>query len=190
MLAVIGQAIPGFWLGLILILIFGVVLDLKWARGDRCDITQFRRTPCGEVPITLRYQYLILPTVVLSLGSIAFYSRFVRTSMLDTINSDYIRTARAKGLPDSAVWFKHGARNAMIPVATFMGPAIVGILSGAPITESIFNWPGLGLLYIDAINQRDYPIIMASIMIASLLTVIAFILSDILYAVFDPRIRF
>lgn len=189
-LAVIGQAIPNFWLGLLLILSIGVSLDVDWARGGRCDIRANRRTPCGQIPITQRLEYLLLPTLVLSLGPIAGYSRFMRTSMLDTIHSDYIRTARAKGLQDRTVWAKHAARNALIPIATFLGPAVVGILGGAAITEQIFSWPGLGRLFISAVSQRDYPIIMASVVIGSTLTVVAYIISDILYAVFDPRIRF
>ncbi|MEL7435881.1 MAG: ABC transporter permease, partial [Chloroflexota bacterium] len=132
----------------------------------------------------------ILPTIVLAYGGVAGYSRFMRTSMLDTINSDYIRTARAKGLNARVVWFKHAARNALIPIATFLGPAIVGIVGGAVVTEQIFNWPGLGQLYIESIARRDYPVIMASVVISSILVVVAYIISDILYALFDPRIRF
>lgn len=189
-LAVLGQAIPNFWLALLLLLIFGVSFDIDWARGGRCDPRANSRTPCGQVPITERLEYLIFPTLVLSLGGVAGYSRFMRTSMLDTINSDYIRTARAKGLHDRTVWFKHGARNALIPIATFLGPAVVGILGGAVIIERIFSWPGLGQLFLSAISERDYPIVMASVLIGAVLTVIAYIISDILYAVFDPRIRF
>lgn len=189
-LAVMGQAVPNFWLGLLFILIIGVSLDVEWARGGRCNLRENRRTPCGQIPITQRLEYLLLPTLVLSFGPIAGYSRFMRTSMLDTINSDYIRTARSKGLPSRTVWIKHAARNALIPIATFLGPAVVGILSGAVVTEQIFSWPGLGQLFIAAIGQRDYPIIMASVVISAVLTVIAYIISDILYAIFDPRIRF
>lgn len=189
-LAVVGQAVPNFWLGLLLLLTFGVTLDIDWARGGRCDARANRRTPCGQVPITQRLEYLIFPTLVLSFGGVAGYSRFMRTSMLDTINSDYIRTARAKGLHDRTVWFKHAARNALIPIATFLGPAVVGILGGAVIIERIFSWPGLGQLFLEGISQRDYPIVMASVIIGAILTVIAYIISDILYALFDPRIRF
>lgn len=189
-IAVIGNAIPNFWLGILLFLLFGRILDLEWARGGRCDRRENSRTGCGVVPIYERLEYLILPTAVLSLGGIAGYSRYMRTTMLETINSDYVRTARSKGLPNRVVWFKHSARNALIPLATFLGPAVVGILGGAVVTEQIFSWPGLGLLIIEAINRRDYPVVMANVFITALLTVIAFIISDILYAVFDPRIRF
>ncbi len=199
-IAVIGNAIPNFWLGLLLILFFGVLLDeqtilgielqFDFARGGRCDRVAASRTGCGAIPVWERLEYLILPTIVLAYGGIAGYSRYMRTAMLDTINSDYIRTARAKGLRQQTVWFTHAARNALIPMATFMGPAIVSILSGAVVTEQIFSWPGVGLLFIEAISQRDYPLIMGNVLIAAILTVIAYILSDVLYAAFDPRIRF
>jgi peptide/nickel transport system permease protein len=203
-LAVIGNAIPNFWLGLMLILFFGIFLQLEWARGDRCDLSEnsrrstvinvffweFTLRGCGAVPIYERMEYLLLPTFVLAYGGIANFSRFMRTSMLDTINSDFIRTARAKGLRNRTVWWRHAARNSLIPVATFLGPAIVGVISGAAITEAIFTWPGLGRVFVEAITARDYPVVMASVLIASLLTVLGFIISDILYAVFDPRIRF
>ncbi|MGJ3240536.1 MAG: ABC transporter permease [Anaerolineae bacterium] len=189
-LAVLGQAVPDFWLGLLFVLIFGVSLGIPWARGDRCDLSTVRRGTCSDIPITERLEYLLLPTLVLSFGGVAGYSRFMRTSMLDTINSDYIRTARAKGLKDRDVWVKHGARNALIPIATFLGPAVVSILGGAVVIEQIFSWPGLGRLFLEAISQRDYPIVMASVVIGAVLTVIAYIISDVLYALFDPRIRF
>lgn len=183
-LAVIGNAVPSFWLGLILILVFGAWLGLL-PMGGRCA-----QTRGGCPPIYQRLEYLIMPVTVLSLGGIAGYSRYMRASMLEQINSDYIRTAKAKGLPANMVWFKHGARNALIPIATFLGPALVGVLGGAVVTEQIFTWPGLGLLLITSITRQDYPIIMASVVIASLLTILGYILSDVLYAVVDPRIRF
>lgn len=201
-MAVVGNAIPNFWLGLMLLLFVGVMLDNQtipftnitlqtdWARGGRCDTRASSRTGCGVIPIYERLEYLILPTIVLSYGGVAGFSRFMRTSMLDTINSDFIRTARAKGLRDRTVWFKHAARNSLIPVATFLGPALVGVIGGAAITEAIFTWPGLGRLLVEAVSARDYPVVMASVLIGSLLTVLAYIISDILYAVFDPRIRF
>jgi peptide/nickel transport system permease protein len=186
-MAVVGSAVPSFWFGLLLLSFFGLTLGIKWARGDRCDLDANLR---GCPPIYMRLEYLIMPTIVLSYGSIAGYSRYMRTAMLDTINSDFIRTARAKGLPARAVWFKHAARNALIPLATFLGPALVGILGGAAITETIFSWPGIGKFLVDAVSGRDYPVVMASVLISAVLTVIAYLISDIAYAVFDPRIRF
>ena len=114
----------------------------------------------------------------------------MRASMLDVISQDYIRTAQAKGLPGSRVWFGHAARNALIPIATFLGPAITGLLGGAVITETIFSWPGLGRLGVTSVVQQDYPVVMAVVIIASVATVVGFIISDVLYAVIDPRIRF
>lgn len=188
-LAVVFNSIPSFWFGLILLMIFA--FGLGWMpSGSRCDKIKYSRTPCGQVPITERLNYLVMPTIVLALAPIAGYSRYMRTSMLDTVNSDYVRTARAKGLPQRSVWFQHAARNALIPLATFLGPALVGVLSGSVITEQIFSWPGLGQLYIEAISARDYPVVMAAVFIGVILTILAYIISDILYATFDPRIRF
>jgi len=187
--AVIGQAIPNFWFGLILLLLFSFTLG--WLpSGAQCDKVEYSRTPCSEVPITERLNHMILPVVVLAYGPIAGYSRYMRTSMLDTINSDYVRTARAKGLSQRTVWTQHAARNALIPLATFLGPALGSIIGGSVIVERIFSWPGLGQLFFTAISARDYPIVMASVFISAILTIMAYIISDILYAVFDPRIRF
>jgi peptide/nickel transport system permease protein len=190
--AVIGNSVPNFWMGLILLLIFAFTLQNAdgsglLPSGGRCPRT---REGCGVIPIYERLQYMILPVIVLSLGGIAGWSRYMRTSMLETINSDYVRTARAKGLNARVVWMRHAARNALIPLATFLGPAVVFTLSGAVITEQIFSWPGLGRTLIEAVGAQDYPVIMATTVLSAVLTVIAFILSDILYAIFDPRIRF
>lgn len=193
--AVVGNAVPSFWMGLMLLLLFAFTLDIL-PSGGRCERMRVRLEDgssggCADVvPIYNRLEYLILPVFVLSLSGIAGYSRYMRTSMLDTINSDYVRTARAKGLTSRSVWLNHAARNALIPLATFLGPALVGVIGGAAITETIFSWPGLGRLIVEAVGNRDYPVIMASVIISALLTVIAYIISDVLYALFDPRIRF
>ncbi|NWG16583.1 MAG: ABC transporter permease [Chloroflexi bacterium] len=184
-MAVLFNAVPVFWLGLILILIFGSWLGVL-PMGSRCPMTISGGCP----PIYERLEYLLLPTFVLATGGIAGYSRYMRASMLDVISQDYIRTAKAKGLSARQVWFKHGARNALIPLATFLGPAITGLLSGAAITERIFSWPGLGRLAVDAVGQLDYPVVMAVVIISAVATIIGFILSDIMYALIDPRIRF
>lgn len=183
-MAVAFSAIPVFWLGLILILVFGSWLG--WLpMGGRCPATL---GPCP--PIWGRIEYLILPTFILAVGAIAVYSRYMRASMLDVMSQDYMRTARSKGLTNRNVWFKHGARNALIPLATFLGPAITGLLSGAAITESIFSWPGLGRFAVNAVTQQDYPVVMAVVIISAVATILGYILSDILYALIDPRIRF
>jgi peptide/nickel transport system permease protein len=183
-MAVLGDAIPIFWLALMVILIFGAPGFDILPMGGRCA---HERGGCG--PVFERLEYLILPTMVLALGTISFFSRYIRASMLETISSDYVRTARAKGLKSRRVWFNHALRNALIPLATFLGPTIVSLLSGAVIIENIFSWPGVGRLYFQAIGSRDYPMIMASVVIGAVLTIIGYLISDILYAVFDPRIR-
>lgn len=200
-MAVIFNAVPVFWLGLILILLFGNLLP-NWLHnanptmfpttspilpmGSRCPTRLTGECP----PIYNRLEFLILPTFVLATGGIAGYSRYMRASMLDVIGQDYIRTAKSKGLSGRQVWFKHGARNALIPLATFLGPAITGLLSGAAITETIFSWPGLGRLAVQSVLNLDYSVVMAVVIISAIATILGFILSDILYALIDPRIRF
>jgi peptide/nickel transport system permease protein len=183
-ITVLGNAIPAFWLGLILIIVFSTRLDLLPAGGIR-DITAR-----GEQPLSDVILHMIMPVFVLSLGTIAFVSRFMRTELLEVLTQDYIRTARSKGLGDNLVWWKHAARNALIPVATFVGPALGTLLSGAVIIEQVFDWPGMGRLVVNAVFQRDYPLVMGSIVIASALFIFGIILSDIFYGFLDPRIRF
>jgi peptide/nickel transport system permease protein len=200
-LAVVFNAVPVFWLGLILILLFGSILpnwlnDLNPAvfpstspilpMGGRCPTDLLAGCP----PLHERLNYMILPTFVLATGFIAVYSRFMRASMLDVFSQDYMRTARSKGLSTGQVWFKHGARNALIPIATFLGPTITGLLSGAAITETIFSWPGLGRMAVGSVVGLDYPVVMAVVILSAVATIFGFILSDILYALIDPRIRF
>jgi peptide/nickel transport system permease protein len=184
--SVISNAIPNFWLGLVLILIFGSWLRLL-PMGGRCDPMILSG---GCPPIWGRIEYLLLPTLVLATGWVAVLSRYMRASMLDVMSQDYMRTAQSKGLASSVVWFKHGARNAAIPLATFLGPAITGLLSGAAITETIFSWPGLGRFAVDAVVSQDYPVVMAVVIIGAIATILGYMLSDILYALIDPRIRF
>ncbi len=195
--AVLGDSIPVFWLGLLAIVFFGIFLPRLLAEqgigtgrpllpmGGRCAPVRG-----GCPPVYLRLEYLLLPTIVSSLGVIAAWSRFMRASMLEAIGSDYVRTARSKGLTNRTIWFKHSLRNAIIPLSIFLGPAFVSLIGGSVIIERIFTWPGVGLLLFDAVVSRDYPVIMASVVIGSILTIIGYILSDILYAFFDPRVRF
>lgn len=183
-MAVLINSVPIFWMGLILILIFGAQLGIL-PMGSRCP-TDAQGCP----PIYDRLQYLVLPVIVLGAGGLAGYSRYMRASMLDVIGQDYMRTAKAKGLRRRGVWFRHGARNALIPLATFLGPAITGLWGGAPVTETIFSWPGIGRLYIQSINQQDFPLIMMIVVFSAIATILGFILSDVLYALIDPRIRF
>lgn len=182
-ITVVGNAMPVFWLGLILIIIFSVKLDILPMGGMR-DITS---RDGGSLTETFRH--MLLPVSVFSLGTIAFVSRFVRTEVLEVLTQDYIRTARAKGLSRWYVWWQHATRNALIPVATFLGPAIGSLLSGAVIVEQVFDWPGMGRLVVNAVFQRDYPLVMGSVVVASVLFILGVILSDILYVMLDPRIR-
>jgi peptide/nickel transport system permease protein len=154
--------------------------------GSRCATTL--DDSCG--PIYERWQYMVLPVLVLSANGVANFSRYMRASMLDVIGQDYIRTARSKGLSSTMIWYRHGMRNALIPIATFLGPAIVGLLGGAVITEQVFNYPGIGFAVYKAFIQRDYPIVMAVTIYASIVTILGYLLSDILYGVIDPRIRY
>jgi peptide/nickel transport system permease protein len=184
-MAVIFSAVPIFWLGLTLLLIFGSQLHLL-PMGGRHSTDYFIT---GEVSVMDRIKHLILPVSVLSSGWVAVFSRFMRASTLDVLSQDYIRTAKAKGLREQQVWFVHASRNALIPIATILGPALPGIIGGALITETIFSWPGVGRTAYGAVLAYDYPVIMATVILVSFTTIIGYLLSDILYALIDPRIR-
>jgi peptide/nickel transport system permease protein len=181
--AVFFNAVPVFWLGLMLILIFGKWLEVL-PMGNRCPLTIK-----GCVSWKDYAMHLILPVFTLGTGWVAVLSRYMRTSTLDVLSQDYVRTAQAKGLTNTNVWFGHAARNALIPIATILGPAIPGLLGGAVITETIFSWPGLGRLSYEAVIQQDYPMVMAVVIMSGLITVFGYLLSDVLYAFIDPRIR-
>jgi peptide/nickel transport system permease protein len=182
-LAVVFNALPAFWFGLMLIFLFGVVLGwLPTGGRQTASLT-------GETDLVDRIRHLILPTAILAFGGIAGISRFMRTETLEVIRTDYIRTAKAKGLAATSVWFIHALRNALIPLMTILGPSIAGVLTGAVITETIFSWPGMGRLTFSAAVQRDYPMVLGAVMFFSLLTILGNLLSDILYGVVDPRVR-
>ena len=183
--AVIVDSVPSFGLGLICLLIFGATLDIL-PMGGRCKTTLDDSCP----PLTQRLDYLLLPTVVLAAGGVSGYSRYMRASMLDVVNQDYIRTARAKGLLERAVWLRHGVKNALIPIATFLGPSFTFLLSGAAITEAVFSWPGVGRLVVQAPGRRDYPIVMIVVVYAAMANILGYLISDMLYAMIDPRIRY
>jgi peptide/nickel transport system permease protein len=183
-ISVIGNAVPQFWLGLVLIIIFSVNLDILPMSGMR-DIT--RRGGGFDVRETAKH--MIMPVFVLSLWTIAFISRFTRTELLEVLEQDFVRTAQSKGLSNRRVWWFHALPNAMIPVATFIGPALGTLLGGAVIIEKVFSWPGMGRLVVDAVFNRDYPLVMGTVVVASVLFILGLLLSDILYALLDPRIR-
>ena len=178
----LGLATPNFWLGLMLIMLFSV--QLGW-------------TPVGGVStlgadfsLLDRLHHLILPAIVLATADMAGLTRYTRSSMLEVINQDYIRTARAKGFRESTVIYKHGLRNGLIPIITIFGLMLPTFIGGSVIVESLFSWPGIGKLFIDATFERDYPVIMAITMFGAVLTVLGNLIADILYAVMDPRIEY
>jgi peptide/nickel transport system permease protein len=183
-ISVIGNAVPAFWLGLIAIIIFSVKTDMLPMSGMR-DIAS--RSDTLDILDTVRH--MVMPVLVLSLGTIAFVSRFTRTEILEVLAQDFIRTARAKGLSNFVVWIRHATRNALLPVATYLGPGLGTLLSGAVIVEQVFTWPGMGRLVVNAVFQRDYPLVMGSVVVASITFILGVLLSDILYALLDPRIR-
>jgi peptide/nickel transport system permease protein len=197
--AYIGYAMPTFWLGIMLIFIFGASLKILPISGM---IDTRLSPPFGseqywayfvKTPITALLdigRHLILPVITLVVVNIAGDSRFVRASMLEALGQDYVRTARAKGLPNRTVNFRHALRNALLPVVTNIGLEIPFLFTGAIVTESIFSWPGIGKLTIDATRNFDYTILMGVLLITSLAVVLANLLADVLYAVVDPRIKY
>ena len=196
----VGFAMPTFWLGIMLIYAFsGPGLDILPASG----MTTIRSSPAfgsdtywaylAAQPLTALGdlgRHLILPVFTLVLVNIAGDSRFVRASMIEAISQDYVRTARAKGLPGRSVIFKHAFRNAMLPFVTNLGLEIPFLFTGAIVTETIFSWPGIGRLTIDATRDFDYPMLMGVLLVTSMFVVLANLLADVAYAVVDPRIKY
>jgi len=169
--SMLGVSIPNFWLGPVLILIFSLWL--------------------GWLPVSGRsgLASVILPSLTLATGLIAVLSRMVRSSMLEVLGEDYMRTARAKGLPPKKVILHHGLRNALLPVITMLGLQLGALLAGAVITETVFSWPGIGLLTIESIQSRDYPVVQACVLLISVTYVLVNLLTDLAYAWVDPRVR-
>lgn len=202
--AFFGTAMPVFWFGLMMIILFGGNQSpLFTAFGmpylPTGNVTLVRAPMAGSLEKLLGIQpqsfadilvHAILPTIVLSLLYMAGWSRFMRSSMLEVLRQDYVRTARAKGLTERTVIFRHAMRNGLIPLITIVVFQIPGIFGGATITETVFNWPGMGFLYVNALSRNDYPVAMAFLFISAILVVVASLLGDILYTVVDPRIRF
>lgn len=180
--AFVGISIPSFFFGLLLLYAFALTWNVFPAGGFFM---------AGEPHTLIGYfRYLFLPAVTLGLGSIASVARYMRSSLLEVLNEDYLRTARAKGLADSIVVYKHALRNALLPILTLMGFMLPTIFSGAVIVESIFTWPGLGSLAIQALNERNYPVIMGINLMFAVLIFLGSIIADISYAFADPRIRY
>ncbi len=188
-MAFIGQAMPAFFFGLLLIYAFGLKLD--WLPIAGIGTIGVNVRTAGFWPTVLdRTKYIIMPAIVVSFGSIASVARYMRSSMLEVIRQDYVRTARAKGLPEKIVTVKHALRNALLPIVTLVGGELPALFGGLVVIESIFSWPGVGLLSMRAIFQRDYQIVMAMNMLGATLMVLGNLLADILYVVVDPRIKY
>jgi len=184
--AFVGISMPSFWLGLLLIEIFANRLGILPSVG----MTNVGRGITGWAHIIDIGRHLILPAITLSFTSIAYWSRYQRATLIETLTLDYITTARGKGLSERIVVFRHAFRNALIPVVTLAGLSLPDIVNGAYITESVFGWPGMGRLGITAIQNRDYPVVMGVTMLSALLVVVGNLMADILYVMVDPRIRY
>ncbi len=198
--AFFGSAMPVFWFGLMMILIFSYVFkNMEWPFLPSGGVQMVRAATEGSFLYMLgtepgslvdRIVHLFMPVTVLSLLYMAGWSRFMRTSMLEVLRQDYVRTARAKGLIERLVIVKHAVRNAMIPIVTIVVFQIPGIFGGAILTETIFSYPGMGRLYFDALGANDWPVVMVLLFITSVLVVVATLVRDVLYTFVDPRIRF
>ncbi len=180
-------AAPGFWLALILMSFFGV--RLGWVPVSGITSLDFENFTIFRKILDLSH-HLILPVLVASLGGLAGISRYTRQSMLNVIHADYIRTARAKGLSEHTVIYRHALKNALLPIITIIGLSIPGLISGSVIFESIFNIPGMGRLMVEAVFARDYNIIMGGLVLSALLTLLGNLIADIAYSYADPRIRY
>lgn len=189
--AFFGISIPTFWFGLIIQLIFGLYLTrwLHWREPFFFTAGMFSPGTHG-FHLADRVRHIILPAIVLAVQLIAVYSRYMRASMLEVLGSDFLRTARAKGLTESHVVFKHGVRNALIPLTTQVAIDLGGLAGGLIVTESIFQWPGMGTLFLSAMDNGDYSIILPVVVLIVTFVILANLLADILYAVLDPRIRY
>ena len=182
----VGFSIPGFWLALICMDLLGV--RLGWLPISGIHSQGYQYMGFFERSWDLA-RHLALPVVISAFGALAGLSRYMRSSMLEIIRQDYILTARAKGLPERTVIYKHAMRNALLPVITILGLSIPGLIGGSVIFESIFSIPGLGKLFYDGIMMRDYNLIMGSLTIGAVLTLLGNLIADIAYSVADPRIR-
>jgi peptide/nickel transport system permease protein len=186
--AFFGQSMPVFWFALMLQLAFSVVGITAF--GYHLALPSAGIATQDNFDLGDRIQHLIMPTIVLSLAFIAQYSRFMRSSMLEVIRTDYMRTAAAKGVSQRAVILKHGLKNALIPLVTVIALTLPGLFAGAVITETIFAWPGMGRLFINALGQFDFAVLMGYLVMVSFLVVFCNLLADICYAWLDPRVKY
>lgn len=186
LLVFIGFAMPSFWLALLLMLHFSI--DLQWFPLSGLTSVNHNYLPRWQQILDIA-SHLVLPLFIITFGSLAGMSRFMRASILEVLRQDYIRTARAKGLPERRVLFRHALRNALLPVITILGLSVPGLIGGSVIIESIFSLPGMGQLFYNAVMARDYPLIMGNLVIGAVLTLAGNMLADLCYGLADPRIR-
>lgn len=185
-LVFLGFAMPGFWLALLLMLYTG--LEHQWLPiSGLVSLDYASLSPWGKMLDLARH--LVLPVTVITVGSVAGMSRFMRSSMLEVLRQDFILTAKAKGLPARVIIFRHALRNALLPVITLLGLSVPGLIGGSVIIETIFALPGLGQLFYTAVMARDYPLIMGNLVLGAVLTLLGNVLADIGYGLADPRIR-
>jgi peptide/nickel transport system permease protein len=182
----LGFSIPSFWLGLLLMMLFGV--ELGWLPIS--GIQGLDASGLGFFALQWdRFRHIILIVFIGAFGGLAGISRYIRSNMLEVVKQDYIRTARAKGLPESAVIYRHALRNALMPVITILGLSVPGLIGGSVILEYLFSIPGMGQLFWQAVTARDYPLVMGDLVIGAILTLAGNMLADISYAVVDPRVK-
>ena len=178
--SMIALSIPTFWFGLVAIYVFS--LKLGWLPSGNMYTD-------GDESFRDYAKHLIMPSLVLALVTMAVWSRYMRSATLEVLNQEYIRTARAKGMSQRRLITRHVLRNAMLPMIALAGIEVPMLLSGALVTETVFSWPGMGRLFLDSLNYKDYPVIMGLLMFSAILVIIANLVADILIAVADPRIR-
>ncbi|MCT8176127.1 ABC transporter permease [Variovorax sp. CY25R-8] len=184
-LSLVGFAAPVFWIGIMLVILLASVFPILPVAGMR----SIDATGGGLADVLDVAHHLVLPTITLSLVYLAQYSRLARSSMLDVLGSDFIRTARSKGLAERVVLYKHALRNALLPVVTVLGLQFGNVLAGAILVETVFNWPGLGRLAFDSVLRRDYPTILGVLLFSSIVVVVMNQLTDLCYRLIDPRIK-
>ena len=182
LVSLIGVSMPGFWLGLMLILLFSVQWDLLPSTG--------MRSPAGDGGVLDVLQHLLLPALTLAAFNIAIVARLTRSSMLEVIRQDFVRTARAKGLTEWVVVNRHALKNALIPVVTVLGVQLGALLSSSVLIEFLFAWPGVGSFMIDAIGRRDFPLVQAITLVTATAFVLINLIVDLSYAYLDPRIKY
>jgi peptide/nickel transport system permease protein len=188
-LAFFGQSMPVFWFALMLQLLFSVH-GIPLPGGYEIVLPSAGISTTDSFDLGDRIEHLIMPVMVLSLLNLALYSRFMRSSLLEVTKTDYMRTAAAKGLSSAAILFKHGLKNALIPVVTIVAISLPGVLGGAIVTETIFAWPGAGRMFFNALQNSDIALMMGYLLILAVAVVFANLLADVLYAWLDPRVKY